>query len=219
MSSSRKLYDIGWIVVLSILSPIIVWELVLTLRLAVPSYRSFLWTLAGISVYFLVNRFIHRTPDFIKTFSHELNHAVVCCIFFKKVTTFNVRERSGEIYHIVGGGIITPFISLAPYCFPFLVYVLLMIRVCLASDMVWIFDIIIGFVLAFYIHCFKDDTRRNQTDINRFGNLVFPYWFIHFFRVLNAVVVIKSLLPHTNVFKAFLSMFTDAVMIIKTLLG
>lgn len=209
----------GWMVFLTIFSLLVLNAAWVTLGVALSAMKSLMCLGIGLVVYWTVNRFLFSTPEILKTASHELDHAVVCCLLLKKVTEFNVRERTGEIYHVGGGMVSTVFISLAPYCLPLFSYVLLVLRVCFVADFVWVVDVLIGVVTAFYLHCFHEQTHLGQTDISRFGNRVMPLWFVYAFRFFNLVVILRSLMPGVNVFKAYYAIFADFFSFCKMLIG
>lgn len=214
---SRKL-GLGWIAFLSIFSLLVLNAAWVTAGLVLASVKSFIWLGVGLVVYWAVNRFLFATPKILKTGSHELDHALVCCLFLKKVTEFNVREDSGEIYHVRGGIVSSTFISLAPYCLPLFSYVLLVFKPFIDAEFVWLADLMIGVVTAFHFHCFREQTHMGQSDITQFGSRWMPLWFIYAFRFFNLMVILRSLLPGLNVFKAYIAIFEDFISLMRTII-
>lgn len=144
------------------------------------------------AVYFLLRITpLSRNESWAQTFSHELSHTVVGMMFLQKIHSFKAEEDTGEISHS-GKGYGRIFITLAPYCLPIYTYAFILLRLTAASNMLYIFDILIGFTLAFHIICFWKQTRPYQTDIQRFGNLR-SYLFIVAFWVFNASVILLSI--------------------------
>jgi len=68
----------------------------------------------------LLDHFVlHRVPV-VETFEHELTHAVVALMFFRRVTGFVVKRSGGTVSHQggFGGQFGTDVIGLAPYMLP-----------------------------------------------------------------------------------------------------
>jgi hypothetical protein len=75
---------------------------------------------AGTFLGILLDHFVlHRMPV-VETFEHELTHAVVALMFFRRVTGFVVKRSGGTVTYqgSFGGQFGTDFIGLAPYIFP-----------------------------------------------------------------------------------------------------
>lgn len=127
------------------------------------------WFLCGMGAYLLCAHFLVASREsLIRVFTHELTHAIVGTMFFRKITSFNATRTSGVIMHSKGffGDI---FISLAPYCLPIYTFAFLLLRLMSAESSLFIFDMIIGFTLALHINCFAIETRPRQTDIKSTG--------------------------------------------------
>lgn len=199
-----------WWLFLAIFLPFVLAGAVIMVVNVAANYKDFLWLVLGVVTFFLLNKtLIKGKDDTIRTFSHELNHAVVSLMLFKKVHSFHVESDHGVVYHTAGGKLSTVLISLAPYTLPFFSYVLLIERAAMLPHLYWIADMLIGITIGFYISVFRQDIRPDQTDISQYRHRVFPYWFIFTFIIFNLTVILNSLLPQMNVFKAFANIFID----------
>lgn len=157
------------------------------------------WASIGVLIAVLAGRFVNRNLLWLETFSHELTHAVVAILFFRKVHSFHAEEGNGMV-HTSGTnqGCIIPM-ALAPYCLPIFTYFLLSIRSLIDFHGIWIFDIIIGISFAFHVRCFKHQTGNFQTDINQYP-LFFSYTYIYISRLINYCIIIVAFFPNYNVF-------------------
>lgn len=151
------------------------------------------WMLYGVAAYFIVRRFEFFSCNelWMQTISHEASHAIVGMMFFHKIHSLQANEDSGVVYHS-GRKIGEIFISLAPYCLPILTYLILIMRIMGANKMLYVFDLFIGFTLAFHIMCFYRQTRLYQTDIQNQGYIraflfIFTAWFF------NATIILLSI--------------------------
>ena len=151
------------------------------------------WLLYGMAAYFIIRRFgfFSRNEQWLQTTSHEATHAIVGMMFFHKIHSLQADEDHGAIYHS-GRKVGDIFISLAPYCLPILTYAFLLLRIMSANKMLYIFDLFIGFTLAFHIMCFCSQTRLYQPDIQSQGYIksflfLFVVWFF------NATIILLSI--------------------------
>ena len=153
--------------------------------------EDYVWLGVGIASYLLVRRlnFFSRNEEWLQTMSHELSHAFVGMLFLHKIHSLQTSERSGTVYHSgrVGG----IFISLAPYTLPLLTYMLMLLRLLGDNEMLYIFDLLIGFTLGFYIVCFYRQTRPYQTDIKGQGYLR-SLLFILVAWIVNATIILLT---------------------------
>lgn len=154
---------------------------------------AYKWLFYGMIGYFVlrITPLLSRNESWAQTFSHELSHTVVGMMFLQKIHSFHADEDTGVIWHS-GKGYGRIFISLAPYCLPIYTYAFILLRLMGASNMLYIFDIIIGVTLAFHIVCFWKQTKPYQTDIQGQGYLR-SYLFIVAFWVFNASVILLSI--------------------------
>lgn len=159
--------------------------------------KTFLWVGLGIVLMLVVNRLFFSRLNFLKIHTHEMAHIIVSWLFFRRVTSLEVRENDGMMYHTTGR-FGDSFIVLAPYCLPYYTYFFLFIRCFLTPSSVWIFDIIIGVTLAFHGLCFKEQTYADQPDIKR-SPLWFSFLFIGTFRLFNLLLILLSIYKNHGV--------------------
>ncbi len=165
------------------LVPIVVW--------AVPNYKTYQWVLYGMLAYLVLRKLrpFSRNEEWLQTTSHEMTHAFVGMLFLHKIHSLEVtHDGEGSVYHS-GGSFGSMFISLSPYCFPMLTYVMLLIRIVGAKEFFYVFDILIGLSLAFHIVCFFKQTGSYQPDIKKQG-YVRSYLFLVTAWLFNASVIL-----------------------------
>lgn len=139
--------------------------------------------------------------------THEHAHVFFGFIFFRKISTIHVEEKSGFMRGTSGSSILNPILTLAPYCLPLEVYALLIARHIVHPPQYWIIDIVIGFVLAYYLTSFIKSTGNHQSDIKEYP-LWFSYVFIVTLLTFSIVLLLCAMLTqgHTkalNFFGAF----------------
>lgn len=154
---------------------------------------TYQWLLYGMATYFILRRFnfFAQNESWLQTTSHEANHAIVGMMFFHKIHSLQANEESGVVYHS-GRNFGDIFISLAPYCLPVVTYLLLFVRLLGAYKMLYLFDLFIGFTLAFYIVSFWRQTRPYQTDIQNQG-YIRAYLFIITAWFFNASIILLTI--------------------------
>ncbi len=192
--------------------PIIILLLVLTVMEIIPvvswgvaNYLTYKWMLIGMVAYFLLRLVLFRRNEkWMQTFAHELSHTIVGLFFFRKIHSFLAEEGTGVIYHSGRRHFGDIFISLAPYCLPYFTYIFLLLRIVGADNMLYIFDILVGFSLAFHLGCFISQTRSYQTDIQQHGYLR-SYLFIATALIFNFTVILLSI--RFGILKAFGDLF------------
>lgn len=171
-------------------------------------YPWYLWVAVGSAVFPLMNKYFVKNMKIVKTFTHELTHAVVAIMLFRRVHWFKAEEGKGGEIGSSGSGKFHFFEVLAPYCFPIYTFPLMMLRCIVIPDYYPIIDIIIGFSIGLHIICFKEQTGSFQPDIQRY-----PLWlsfsFIAFMLIFDISLVLTSYLPSVNFFGAFVQFGTD----------
>ncbi len=159
----------------------------------VTGMENYLWLLAGAALFIVVRRLpvVKRNEEWLQTTSHEFSHAVVGLMFFHKIHSMVSEERQGVVMHSGTrlGGI---FITLAPYCLPVFTYLFVILRMLGAAQSLYVFDILIGFTLAFHVLCFIRQTYPGQPDIKKYG-IAFSYLFICVALMLNASIILLSI--------------------------
>ncbi len=187
--------------ILRVLSyPIIVFALLLSITEFLPvigwclsNIATYRWMLYGVAAYFIMQNFVFfkRNDRWRRIFAHEFAHTLVSMMLFRKIHFFRAAETDGVIRHS-SAGVGDIFIWLAPYCLPYLTYAFLLLSIIGSSHMLYVFDIFVGFTLAFHIACFWVQTRPYQTDLKRYG-YVRSYLFIAAALMFNFTIILLSI--------------------------
>ncbi len=204
--------------------PIITLLLILTLFVFIPiviwgalNIATYQWMLYGMVGYIVIRQlFFKKNERWIQTFAHELSHTIVSIMFFRKIHSFHAEEGSGVIYHSGKRRFGDIFISLAPYCLPYLTYIFLLLSLIGAANMMYIFDLLIGFTFAFHIDCFSKQTRPYQTDIQKHG-YIRSYLFIATALIFNTSIVLLSI--RQGVVNAVINLFSQYWSEVNVLIG
>jgi hypothetical protein len=117
---------------------------------------------AGVPLYFVV---IRKIP-YISTFEHELTHALVALLFFRRIHKFIVTaKRGGQVQYSgnFGGEFGTLLIGLAPYYLPTFTLIAVLVRPFLPAEWFPWFDGFIGATLAFHICSTPEETLQAWT--------------------------------------------------------
>ena len=166
------------------------------------------WFTVGIVAYLILR--IHVIPrcDRIKDAlemqeidSHESSHSFVAMLLGRRVSEKVVKKNSGHIMSS-GPGWSHMFTSLAPYTLPLVTYLGLAFRSLIAWQSTWLFDIIVGMTMGFYIYRHMTETRDYQPDINHFRTKLFPYLYIAVWTVFNFNVITVTFWSSKNFFTA-----------------
>ena len=172
-----------------------------------------LYQYAGIGVALYVVMFFVLGKKIISgfdTFVHELAHAIVATMLFRKVQSFWVTAREGGEIRYSGNS--SFIITLAPYSFPFFTLFFIFIKYFIDSNYIWIFDILIGLTFAFHYHSYYLQTRVHQTDLKKYG-YVFSYIYIfavNFFVI--AVVLLSFRMNLLHSFKYWFSVIYEYIL-------
>ncbi len=117
---------------------------------------------AGALIWFIALRYW----DWFLVFEHELTHALVALLFFRKIKKFVVTRRDGGVvYHTsgFGGAFGDAMISLAPYFLPiFTLISTLFLPLVHEPGRRWYFGLI-GFTLIYHTFSTFDEIPRNWT--------------------------------------------------------
>lgn len=153
----------------------------------------YLWFFMGFGAYYILRLlpFLRKNEEFLQIFSHELTHTVVGLFFFQRIHSFQANEQEGVVWHS-GRRFGSLLISLAPYCLPIFTFAFLLLRIIGANKSLYIFDLLIGFTLAFHFLCFIKQTRPYQTDISSNGYLL-SFLFIACFLLFNLTIIMLSI--------------------------
>ena len=116
----------------------------------------------GIPIYFTL---IKKIPA-ISTFEHELTHALVALLFFRRIHKFIVTNRhGGQVQYSgnFGGEFGTLLIGLAPYYLPTFTLIAVLFRPFLPSGWFPWYDGFIGVTLAFHVFSTLEETKLSWT--------------------------------------------------------
>lgn len=166
------------------------------------------WVAIGFISYYIFHHFIHKNIAWLETQSHEWSHSIVAMLFLRRIHSFVAEEGQGGVYTSGKSSLGLIPMTLAPYCLPWVSYLLLAVRPLIEFHGNWIFDILIGISLAFHCLCFKSQTGSYQTDINQYP-LSFSFFYIWVARVINMLVIIVAFFPRYNVFTSFWRLVTS----------
>ena len=106
---------------------------------------------------------LSKIPGF-ETFEHELTHALVALLFFRRVTQFHVtRHHGGFVRHLgwFGGGFGNDMIGLAPYFLPTITMALALFAPWVPDSWKVVFVFFIGITLAYHTFSTIDETIEN----------------------------------------------------------
>lgn len=167
-------------------------------------FKQYVWVGIGMIVCLLLGLLLRKNKLILQTFAHEGAHAIVGLMFMKKINRIQVNASgNGFVEHHGGHNI---FITLAPYCFTYLTYLMLLVRTLIMPQYLYIIDILVGLTFLFHLSCFMSQTRNYQPDILSFG-LVRSYMFIFTFLFFNFSIIIYSI--RVNLWPAFTIFFHD----------
>jgi len=127
--------------------------------------------LIGTGVSAIVCYVLARRLEFFATFEHELTHNVWALLFFKKPMGFHVNEDGSGLFQFQGrtSTISELFISLAPYFFPTVTVLLIMVSPIIREDFMGIYYLFIGITYGYHISSTIKETHLQQTDITGNG--------------------------------------------------
>ena len=157
-----------------------------------------------LTFYFLLGAFVFLAIHKIYSFSwfyvasHEITHAAAALLCGHKVKSVDIKEESGNV-KISGSN---TFILLAPYVFPLLsvVTVIIYCLVNLFANLapIWgkIFLGLLGFFTALHLlHTYKALTETQQSDIKYAGGGIFSFPIIVLFNMAVVIVLLEFLFP------------------------
>lgn len=166
-------------------------------------YKLYLWLGIGAAVYVVLRRipFFSKNVVWFEIHTHEWLHTVVAWTFGQKIHLVSASENEGLLLHSgrFGRNI---FISLAPYCLPIYTLFFCVLRLFSAYEWLHIFDLLIGFTLAFHLVAFIKQAKPYQPDLKVFG-LTTSYIFIVaslFFNFLIVLLTIKMGIDNASIF-------------------
>lgn len=123
--------------------------------------------------------FLARRDNFWNVMEHELTHAIFALLFLKKVHKLNAHRSSGGLVQVEGGNFV---IALAPYFFPLVAVVIILIKPIILPDIQWILNILLGAAIMFHFIYLLGEFSPAQPDI-RYSGFFFSLLFILFFNI------------------------------------
>jgi len=119
--------------------------------------------IAALIIYYLLLKNASR----LNIFEHELTHAFVAILFFRKISNFVVTRSGGSVLHSSGfGGEFGDLnITLAPYFLPTFTFIAILFRPILSSNFFPWFDIFIGFTLCYHFLSTADEIKVNWSKV------------------------------------------------------
>jgi hypothetical protein len=133
---------------------------------------------AGFSIYLVAWFFYFRRPSagsFFSTFEHELTHAIFAWATFKKVTGLKATWREGGVCSWEGGK--NWLIFIAPYFFPTLMLVPIVLSFVVKREYFEAVEIMLGAVMAYHMTSTYLETHSNQTDLQE-TSFLFAFLFL-----------------------------------------
>lgn len=133
-----------------------------------------------------------RELSIVYVFGHEMTHALVGLCFFARIHSVNIRETGGFV-ELSKSNL---FITLAPYCVPFYLFIVIGVHAlatCIAPQPVWPWYAAFGVTTAFHILYTLDALLTvAQPDVRAYGRF-FSYWFILVVNLLFALLALVAI--------------------------
>lgn len=128
----------------------------------------------GFILFLVFWRIFKRHLQVVCTFEHELTHLIFGLLFLKRPHSFVVTRHNGGSVTLSGGNFV---ITLAPYFFPTVSYLLLPIAYFVHKDGMPIFVGILGASVAFHLVSTWAELHWRQTDLQEAG-ILFSLFFL-----------------------------------------
>lgn len=123
----------------------------------------------GFVLFTLIWRIFRRRLQVICTFEHELTHLLFGLLFLKRPHSFVVTRHDGGYVEMSGSG--NFIITLAPYFFPTVSYLLLPVAFFIPPDYLPFFFALLGASVAFHLASTWAELHWQQTDLHKAGIL------------------------------------------------
>jgi hypothetical protein len=163
----------------------------------------------GTIIGMLCSKWIFRRFPVIGTFFHESAHAIAAMFMFRRILNFIVtKNNGGQVFHSAGFGeeLGDHFIGLAPYAFPWLTMICVLLRPLWDVQILIYYDCFTGFTFGLHIISAMREFKLNwtkhpfisasnqfvYTDIGRRG--YFPSCLFITIIILTSLGIINSLL-------------------------
>lgn len=120
--------------------------------------------LVGLAIGIILYEIIFKRLFGFSTFEHELSHAIIALLFFRKITKFVVTRYNGgyiEYSEGFGGEVGNHFISLGPYFLPTFTLISIIIRPFLPLDWFPWFDVWISITFSYQTMNNVDEIKSN----------------------------------------------------------
>jgi hypothetical protein len=143
---------------------------------------------------------------------HESIHETACMIMLRPIEYYKVTKNGGEVSY---RGDRNMFITLSPYCFPFVTYFFFLIQLMVSPKYPY-YAILPGFLFFFFLHAVYKQLRPHQPDLDHYGHSA-SYLFIADFLLFNVSVILYAV--KMNIWKGFLFYFTDLWGLIRAVLS
>lgn len=130
-----------------------------------------------------------KRGKFWSVVEHEMTHALFALMFFKKVHSFTANRGTGGSVEIEGDNFM---IALAPYFFPLLTIVIMIIKPSVPNTYQWIFNLMMGFTLMFHLLHLMMEFNPSQPDVRKSG-MLFSMVVVAFFNLFFVGLSIASL--------------------------
>lgn len=151
------------------------------------SSAPFLSFLAGgVFYFFLWLVYLSRREGFWRTLEHELTHALFSILSFKRVHSLSASRRRGGTIRVEGGNTL---IALAPYFFPLLTSVFILLKPLVNSNFQIYLNFLIGLSYIFHLTNVVQEFHPGQPDLQVSG-FVFSLVVVLFLNILIFGVVV-----------------------------
>lgn len=156
---------------------------------------------------------LSRRDSFWSVVEHELTHAVFALMFFKKVRTLNADRRRGGLVRVEGGNFI---IALAPYFFPLISFLIILIKPLVLPNYQWLLNGLLGFTLMFHLLYLFGEFHPWQPDLRENGFL-FSAIVIIFFNIFFLGLSFASLPGQWDAMGSFIQLgFWESFLLLKS---
>lgn len=152
------------------------------------------WFLYGVLSYVLIYQLIRGDNiTFVETFEHELGHAVLNLVWFRRFDEFLVNPKKKS--HVTTRGVfnIGFLTSLAPYYLPVFSIPLLIVKPFLSASIRHVIDFLMGFNLAFHYVALLKEFYGQQPDIQK-HTLVFSFLITCLMNAIILVIILCAVL-------------------------
>lgn len=171
--------------------------------------KCYLYFLGGGILIIILDMLNKKNKNFLKKTHHEFTHIVVDFITFREIINLKIDKQKGSVVS-KGNDSMLETSKLAPYCLPLLAYIIMIFGCFIASNMSYVYYVVLGMAYTFHLLCIKLDFRsfkdmgRHQDDINQYP-LIFSYSYILCFWLFNTFIVLISV--RSNMLRAYAFMF------------